>query len=82
MYFLAGQMLSHLYAVTADSLVAGAGEETYRHVRDGRHQQTVDFVGVTFKHSLALPALDPREQNTVYILESPILYILCASILH
>lgn len=47
----------NLYAVTADRLVAGAGEEAGRRVRGGGHQKTVDFVCVTREHGLTIPVL-------------------------
>lgn len=65
----------YLYAVTADSLVTGPGEEAHRHVRGGRHQQTVDFVRVTLKHCLALPGLDTQKQNA-YLIISNITYFM------
>lgn len=53
----------YLEAVTANSLVTGPGEEAGRVGRWGRHHQTVDSICVTFKHCLALPALDTQKEN-------------------
>lgn len=59
------QSCLYLYAVTADGLVTGSGEEATWSFRDRRHQQTVHFVCVTHKERFALLGLDAQREFVV-----------------
>lgn len=58
----------YLYTVTANGLVTGSSVKACGHGREGRHQQTVDFVCVTLKHCLALSGLDIHRKNESLVL--------------